>query len=72
MAEGHIDMIPQMAEVAVCYLPRGITIVSQEPFGGAVRLRISGDEITEDQTYQITIVDEPMRRVIELKPSPSA
>jgi hypothetical protein len=72
VADGHIDMVPELAELASCYLPRGITIVGQEPFGGAIRMTISGDEIAEGQAYQIVIVDEPMRRVIELKPSPSA
>lgn len=67
MAEGTLDILPEFEAVAEALLPRGVTIMSREPYGGAIRLRIQGDEIT-DRPYQLVITDEPMRKCIELKP----
>lgn len=67
MAEGTIDFLPELVSLAAAYLPREVTVVSQEPYGGAIRMKISGDGIDDGATYQLIITDEPMRRVIELR-----
>lgn len=68
MAEGTIDILPELEPLAEAYLPRGVTILSKEPYGGALRLKIQGDAIEAGRDYQLIITDEPMRRCIELKP----
>lgn len=67
MAEGTLDIMPELEPIAEAMLPRGITILSRETYGGAIRLKIQGDGIT-DRPYQLVITDEPMRKCIELKP----
>jgi hypothetical protein len=66
----RIDVVPEVAEIALAYLPRGVTIVSQEPYGGAIRMEIQGADLEDDAAYQLVVTDEPLRRVIELKKSP--
>jgi hypothetical protein len=68
VAEGTIDIIPELESIAEAYLPLGVTILSKEPFGGALRLKIQGDAIEDGRAYQLVITDEPMRKCIELKP----
>jgi hypothetical protein len=70
VAEGTIDVIPEVAEIVEAYLPSGVTILNREPFGGAIRMQIQGQQIDEGKIYQLVVTNEPFRRVIELKLSP--
>lgn len=70
MARATIDMIPEIADQALAYLPRGITIASRTPYGGAVRMEIQGQDLDDGKAYQLVVTDEPFKRVIELKLSP--
>lgn len=69
MGKGRIDLVPEMAEPAEVWLPRGVTVTKREAYGSATRMEIEGPQI-EDGEYQIVVIDEPMRRVIELQRSP--
>lgn len=72
MAKGTIDMLPELAALAEAYLPRSVTIISRETYGGAIRMEIQGSRIEEGASYQIVVTDEPTRRCIELKQTPDA
>lgn len=67
VAEGTIDFLPELEPFAAAILPLGVTIISRESYGGAVRMQIQGTEI-EDAQYQVVATSYPMRRVYELKP----
>lgn len=71
MADGTIDFLPELETTAEVYLPLGVTIVSREPYGGAIRMTISGDAIEAGKQYQLVLTDEPMRRTIDLVKSPN-
>lgn len=70
MANATIDMTPEVAANALAYLPRGVTVVSSAPYGGAVRMEIQGQDLDDGKAYQLVVTDEPFKRVIELKLSP--
>lgn len=70
MARGTIDITPEVADLALAYLPRGVTIAGQVPYGGAIRMEIQGTDLEDGATYQVVVTDEPLRRIIELKKSP--
>lgn len=70
MGKATIDVTPEVAADASVYLPRGVTIVSQAPYGGAIRMEIQSGDLDEGKSYQLILTDEPLRRVIELQPSP--
>jgi hypothetical protein len=63
-------MTPEVAANAPAYLPRGVTVVSQAPYGGAVRMEIQSQDLDDGKAYQLVVTDEPFKRVIELKLSP--
>ncbi len=71
MAEGRIDILPELWGNATAWLPSGVTIVSSATHGGAVRAVIAGDGIDQDKNYQLVVINEPMRRIIELVESPN-
>jgi hypothetical protein len=65
-----IDVTPEIAAQVECFLPRGVTIISQSQYGGAIRMEIQGPDLGEGN-YQLVVTDEPpLRKVIELKLSP--
>lgn len=66
MAEGTILVPSDQAADVRALLPRGASVVSSEPYGGAVRVTISGNQIENAADYQFVVTDEPLRRVIEL------
>lgn len=70
MAKGTIDFLPETFANAAAWLPRGVTIVSSAPYGGAVRAEIQGGEIEDGASYQLIVTEGPLRRVIELAKSP--
>ena len=70
MASGTLDFTPEIEPLLEAILPLGVTIVSREPYGGAVRATIQGPEIDEGKTYQIVSTSEAWRRCYELKASP--
>lgn len=70
MGKATIDLVPEVAASALVYLPRGVTIVSQAPYGGAIRMEIQGNDIEDGKSYQLILTDEPLRRVSELQLSP--
>jgi hypothetical protein len=70
VARGTIDVVPEVAALADAYLPRGVTIASQQPYGGAIRMEIQGQDLDDGKAYQLVVTDEPFKRVIELKLSP--
>lgn len=72
MAEGYVDVTPEVADFVAPYLPRTVTEISREQYGGAIRIKISGDELVDGKSYQLVVTDEPMRRCIELKQNPGA
>lgn len=67
MPKGTIDAIPEIYSNVEAWLPRGVTIVSAEPYGGAMRLEVEGNAIEEGESYQLIITDDPMRRTIEMR-----
>lgn len=66
MAKGTIDLLPETFANVAAWLPRGVTVVSSEPYGGAIRAEIQGSGIEQDASYQLIVTEDPMRRVIEL------
>lgn len=70
MGKATIDLVPEVAASALVYLPRGVTIVNQSPYGGAIRMEIQGNDIEDGKSYQLILTDEPLRRVSELQLSP--
>lgn len=71
MAEGHIDVVPEIYPQIDAWLPRGVTIVSASVYGGAMRLQISGDKIADGKGYQLVVTEEPMQRIIRLVENPN-
>jgi hypothetical protein len=70
VGKGKVEFIAELADQAEILLPRNVAIVSREPYGGVVRMEISGSKIKNDCSYQVIVTDEPLKRVIELKESP--
>jgi hypothetical protein len=70
VAKGTIDFLPETFANVEAWLPRSVTIVSSETYGGAVRAVIQGNGIDDGASYQMVVTEEPMRRVIELVKSP--
>lgn len=71
MPKGHIDVLPEIFPQLAAWLPRGVAVVSANPYGGSMRLEIQGDGLEEDAGYQLVVTEEPMRRVIELVKNPN-
>jgi hypothetical protein len=51
-------------------LPRGINVVRSERHGGAIRVHITGKELTDGMGYQLVSTDGPLLRCIELVENP--
>jgi hypothetical protein len=66
VAEGTILVPTDQASDVRALLPRGVSVVSSEPYGGAVRVLLSGNQLDQDADYQFVVVDEPLRRIVEL------
>lgn len=71
MANGTMDVQPEIFPNIAAWLPRGITVVSANQYGGAMRLEIEGDGVEEGKGYQLVVTEDPMRRVIELVENPN-
>jgi hypothetical protein len=56
------DQVPDVRAL----LPRGVSVVSSEPYGGAVRVTITGNQVDEGADYQFVVTDEPLSRTVEL------
>lgn len=67
MPKGRIDVVPEIFPNVAAWLPRNVTVVSANPYGGAMRLEIEGDEIEDGAGYQLVVTEEPLRRTIELQ-----
>ena len=70
MAKGFIDVEPSILPCISAWLPLGITVVSSNPYGGAQRLEIQGDEVEDGEGYQLVTTNSPMSRTIELVKNP--
>jgi hypothetical protein len=68
VAEGTIDFLPELEPLAEAILPLGVTITHREPYGGAIRMTIQGDDLEAGTQYQVVATSEPFRRCYELKP----
>jgi hypothetical protein len=66
VANGTIDVLPEVFGNIAAWLPRTVTVVSANPYGGAMRVEIQGDGVELGAVYQIVITEEPMKRTIEL------
>lgn len=69
MPKGSIDVIPELFPNVEAWLPRGVTVLSSNEYGGAMRLEIQGNEIEEGVVYQMVVTETPMSRLIELRKS---
>lgn len=67
MARAYLDVATELVPVVSGMLPRGVNVVESEPYGGSYRLTIEGNGLPDGADMQLVIVDEPMRRIIELK-----
>lgn len=65
MPEAHL-LTPEPYETVKVLLPRGINIVGQSQYGGAVRYVIAGKELAEGKGYSLVSTDGPLMRCIEL------
>jgi len=70
VAEGYL-LTPEPVDEVRILLPRGISFVASEPYGGASRITISGADIEAGRGYQFVSTDGPLMRVIELVPNPA-
>lgn len=68
---GSIDVMPELMPCIDMCLPRGVTIISSQPYGGAMSLEISGDGIEDGVNYQLITTDDTMKRTYELVKSPN-
>jgi len=68
--KGKIDVLPEIFPQLESWLPRRVTIVSSEQYGGAMRVEIEGEEIEEGVGYQLIVTESPMSRLIELVKNP--
>lgn len=66
MADGYI-LLPneQLPDLRVL-LPRGVSVLGSEPWGGAMRVTISGNQIAAGANYQFVIVDADFSRSVSL------
>lgn len=71
MAEGTIDFQPEQFDCAEAWLPNGVLLGDSEQYGGVIRAAISGNVIEAGKGYQLVVVNEPLKRTIELKKNPN-
>ena len=65
-----IIMIPQSDyQAARAMMPRGIAVLEAVPHGGAYKVTIEGEQIIDGGVYSMVIIDHPLSRISELKPS---
>lgn len=69
--QGKIDLLPEQFANATAWLPTGVTIVSSAQHGSSRRAVIEGAKLKSDRNYQLVIINEPLRRIIELVESPA-
>jgi hypothetical protein len=67
VARATLDITPDLLPLIPALLPRGVNVFGSEALGGAVRLILEGENLPEGRLLQMVVVDEPLRRVIELK-----